>query len=108
MTTESPIGRLRDFVERATQWKQGDTDRHAALELLDELDDVIEWIEKGIQEWRAEATSKSKQATAARATARVAIGHLQAVLNTARTHADQQRADTAARDWLQSIGGEPE
>lgn len=37
----------------------------------------------------------------------VAIGHLQAVLNKARTHADQQAADTAARDWLTSIGSEP-
>ncbi len=37
----------------------------------------------------------------------VAIGHLQAVLNKARTHYEQQQADTAARDWLLSIGSEP-
>ena len=37
----------------------------------------------------------------------VAIGHLQAVLNKSRTHAEQQAADTAARDWLISIGSEP-
>lgn len=36
-----------------------------------------------------------------------AIGHLQAVLNKARTHDEQQKADTAARDWLTSIGSEP-
>ena len=33
--------------------------------------------------------------------------NLQAVLNKPRTHADQQAADTAARDWLTSIGSEP-
>lgn len=37
----------------------------------------------------------------------IAIGHLQAVLNKSRTHAEQQAADTAARDWLDSIGSEP-
>ena len=37
-------------------------------------------------------------------TARVAIGHLQAVLLGSKTHDEQQRADTAARDWLASIG----
>lgn len=36
-----------------------------------------------------------------------AIGHLQAVLNKKRSHAEQQAADTAARDWLASIGSEP-
>jgi hypothetical protein len=37
-----------------------------------------------------------------------AIGHLQAVLNKARTHDEQQAADTAARDWLASIGSDPD
>ena len=37
-----------------------------------------------------------------------AIGHLQAVLNQSRTHAAQHEADTAARDWLESIGSEPD
>ena len=36
-----------------------------------------------------------------------AVGHLQAVLNQPRTHDEQQRADTAAREWLASIGSEP-
>jgi hypothetical protein len=53
------------------------------------------------------AVSRAKQAETARATARVAITHLQAVLNKARTHTEQQAADTAARDWLISIGSEP-
>jgi hypothetical protein len=36
-----------------------------------------------------------------------AIKHLQEVLNKPRNHYDQQRADTAAREWLASIGSEP-
>ncbi len=67
------------------------------------LDD-IEWTEKGLAEWRDMALSNARQAEAARATARVAITHLQAVLDQLRTRADQQVADTAARDWLVSIG----
>jgi hypothetical protein len=101
---------LTDYVERTTHWREGGTDRHAAklaLKDVGEVLDDIEWTEKGLAEWRGMALSHAKQAEAARATAKVAITHLQAVLNTPRTHADQQAADTAARDWLISIGSEP-
>lgn len=63
--------------------------------------------EEGNAEWRDLAVANQKQARAAQATARIAITHLQTVLNKARTHAEQQAADTAARDWLISIGSEP-
>jgi hypothetical protein len=71
------------------------------------MEDKIEWLEKGVAEWRSLALANQQQARAAQATARIAITHLQSVLNKARTHADQQGADTAARDWLISIGSEP-
>ena len=77
------------------------------LDVVQTSIDHIEWLEKGNEEWRATALANGRQANAARATARVAIGHLQAVLNKARTFDEQQRADTAARDWLTSIGSEP-
>lgn len=77
------------------------------LDVVQESVDHFEWLEKGIAEWRDQAQTNARQAEAARATARVAIGHLQAVLNKPRTHDDQQKADTAARDWLISIGSEP-
>lgn len=70
------------------------------------LDDV-EWTEKGLAEWRAIAQANARQAEMGRATARVAINHLHAVLNKARTFDEQQAADTAARDWLASIGSDP-
>lgn len=79
----------------------------SAATALDEALDDVEWTEKGLSEWRATALANARQAEAARATARIAINHLQAVLNKARTHAEQQAADTAARDWLISIGSEP-
>ena len=76
------------------------------LDFVQEVIDHLEWLEKGNAEWRDIAVSRTKQFAAIQATARIAITHLQAVLNKARTHADQQAADTAARDWLISIGSE--
>lgn len=109
MTT--PLDVLADYVERSTHWREGGADRHLALLALQALRgnaDALDWAEKGLAEWRSVAQSNDKQAKAARATARIATGHLHAVLNKARTHAEQQAADTAARDWLTSIGSEPE
>jgi hypothetical protein len=101
---------LTDYVERTTHWREGGADRHKAklaLKAYGDLLDNIEWTEKGLIEWREIALSRAKQAEAARATARIAITHLQAVLNKPRTHVEQQAADTAARDWLISIGSDP-
>jgi hypothetical protein len=71
------------------------------------LDDALEWAEKGLAEWRAAALAAQAESRRLGAENRIAVGHLQAVLNKARTHAEQQAADTAARDWLTSIGSEP-
>jgi hypothetical protein len=76
------------------------------LDIVEQTVDRLDWLEKGNAEWRQMALQNSNYAEAARATARVAISHLQAILQPPRTHHDQQAADTAARDWLQSIGAE--
>lgn len=76
----------------------------AAADAIEAFEDDHDWIEKGLAEWRSVAIENAKNAKMARATARVAINHLQSILNMARTHAQQQDADTAARDWLLSIG----
>lgn len=73
---------------------------------LGEAIDHMEWLEKGVSLLQSSRQANARHAEAARATARVAIGHLQAVLLKARTHDEQQRADTAARDWLASIGAD--
>lgn len=101
------LATLRNFVRRVTHWQEGKPDKHAALQALDAADDGLEWIEKGIVEWRDEAQIKARHLAAVQATARIAVGHLQTVLNKCRTADEQQRADTAARDWLLSIGSEP-
>ena len=101
---------LTDYIERTTHWREGGATRNDAKLALKDVGNVlddIEWTEKGLAEWRDVAQTNARHAEAARATARVAIAHLQAVLNKARTHAEQQAADTAARDWLTSIGSEP-
>lgn len=78
-----------------------------AANAIEAFDDDKDWLEHGVAEWRHLAKSHGRQAEAARATARVSIGHLQSVLNSSRTHSEQQQADTMARDWLISIGSEP-
>ena len=78
----------------------------AELPVLRAALEDVDYTEKGLAEWRATAQANARHAEAARATARVAIGHLQAVLSQAKTHDEQQRADTAARDWLASIGAD--
>ncbi len=77
------------------------------LPRLRETLNEIECTDKSLAEWRSIAQEKARHLAAVQATARIAIRHLQSVLNTARTHAEQQAADTSARDWLISIGSEP-
>lgn len=74
------------------------------LDFVQEAIDHMDWLEKGNAEWRAEFQRVARQAEAARASARVAIAHLDKVLNQCRTADEQQKADTEAREWLQSVG----
>jgi hypothetical protein len=104
---EQALSVLRDYVQRSTHWQNGGADRHGALhEALPELQEHLKWLEKGIQEWKDLYTAENKKAKTAQATAQIAISHLHEVLNKSRTHDAQQRADTAARQWLDSIGSE--
>lgn len=75
---------------------------------LAEAIDHMEWLEKGIEEWRSAAARSAIQTRTSEARAKIAISHLQAVLNKARTHDEQFAADAAARLWLESIGLEPD
>ena len=87
---------------------QGDSPGHRVmLYTAGRLDDALEWAEKGLAEWRAAAVAAQAEARRLAAENRIALGHLQAVLNKCRTAEEQLRADTAARDWLTSIGNEP-
>jgi hypothetical protein len=78
---------------------------HAVLSNHDEAD-TIEWLEKGNAEWRDTARLAMKHQNMASATARVAISHLHALLNSRRTATQAWEAERAAREWLESIGSE--
>lgn len=107
MSTKSLTKALGDAIPKGphpaphAEWVQ------VRLDFVQESIDHMDWLDKGVAEWRDQAAMQLRHAEAARATARVAIGHLQAVLNKPRTYPEQQQADTAARDWLLSIGSEP-
>lgn len=98
--------RLTEAFESAIATRSSPSDDwvQVGAGFLSEAIDYFEWLEKGNAEWRDMYLSADKQAKAARATARVAIGHLNKVLNECRTAPEQQGADTEARDWLASIG----
>lgn len=103
----SPTKRLtKAFSDAIKEPKTSPTDDwvNVGRGFLEEAIDHFDWLEKGNEEWRSEYQRASKQAEMARATARVAIGHLDKVLNGCRNASEQQAADTAARDWLASIG----
>ena len=78
------------------------------LDLVQAAIDQIDWLDRGVDEWREEALSQQQKVHAAKAMVRIAIKHLHEMLNKARTATESYAADTAARDWLTSIGSEPE
>jgi hypothetical protein len=84
-----------------------DTEHRVMLYTAGRLSDALDYAEKGLSEWRTLAQQNARRDKINGATLRIAIAHLHAVLNKARTHPEQQAADTAARDWLASIGSEP-
>jgi folate-binding Fe-S cluster repair protein YgfZ len=88
--------------EPHTEWIQ------VRLDFVQLAIDHIDWLDRGVDEWREEALSQQQKFYAAKATVKIAIGHMQEMLNKARTATESYAADTAARDWLTSIGSEPE
>lgn len=74
------------------------------LDVVQKAIDHIDWIEKGNDEWREMYEAEAKKSEAARATARVAIGLLDAVVKTGPLPIDDFNARCRALDWLSSIG----
>lgn len=81
----------------------------AALDQAECVLDQVEYVEKGLAEWREKALTNARHLAAVQATARVAIGHLQRVLQDNASTTSEQRAQWRrdAEDWLTSIGGGP-
>ena len=98
------VKHLSDAIPKGEHSNPSNEFIQVRLDVVQEAIDHIDWLDKGVSEWRGLALMREEQAKVIAAMARLAVGHLQAVLNNARTHHDQQAADTAARDWLESIG----
>ena len=97
---------VREYIKHEGTWLDPQAARANALKALEALPDQIDWIERGIVEWRDVAQQNGKRYGMAQATARVAITHLQAILN-GRLDANKMfDAEKVARDWLESIGEE--
>ena len=106
MNIDQTVKYLRDAIPQGVHPNPHIEYVKVRLDVVQNAVDAIDWLDKGNGEWRNMYAASNRQRNAAQATARIATGHLQAVLNKARTHAEQQAADTAARDWLESIGSE--
>lgn len=105
--SEKIVKYLSDAIPKGERNNPSNEFIRVRMDTVQEAIDHIERGNKGLAEWRDQALLKAKHLAAVQATARVAIGHLQTVLNKCRTAAEQQKADTAARDWLTSIGSDP-
>ena len=97
---------VKAYVEGGERCDDG-RDKAAAIRALKALPDQIDWIERGIVEWRAVAQTQNRFAKQEAAKCRVAITHLQTILNGRLDATQMLAAETAARDWLESIGEEP-
>lgn len=73
-------------------------------DVIGECIDHIDWLEKGINEWRSEATRFMKLYSMDRAKSSIAIKYLQELLNTRKTATQAWEIEKAAREWLDSIG----
>jgi hypothetical protein len=107
-TTKRLIKAFSDAIPKGPHPDPHEEFIQVRLDLIDEAIDHFDWLERGNAEWRGVAMACNQQARLAEATARIATRHLQTVLNKPRTHAEQIAADTEARDWLISIGSEPQ
>jgi hypothetical protein len=76
------------------------------LDFVQQAIDTLDWLDKGVAEWRDSALSNGRQAAAARAQARIAIKHLQAALVPPSSPLYAKGFEDA-REWLVSIGGDP-
>lgn len=109
MDEKKIIKYLGDAIPQGPSLEPHATWIQVRLDVVQAAIDHIEWVSKGNDEYRQIATTQGRQLKAVQATARVAIGHLQAVLGMLRgktSAEDARRAKGAARDWLVSIGSD--
>jgi hypothetical protein len=91
------------------QLQAAQSDPHNSTTIIDLLAralNEIDWLEKGNDEWREACVKHSHEAMRFRAQAKIALAHLDKVLNGCHNADEQMQADSAARLWLESIGYE--
>lgn len=95
---------VKAYVEGGERSSDG-RDKTAAIRAINALPDQIEWIERGIVEWREAAQKHLKALHMEMAKTRVAISRLQTLLNGQIDENQRLAAETAARDWMVANGG---
>jgi len=104
---EQALATLLDYVQRTHRREEGGATRHDALLALGVLGaDVATPYKPQVNPPKCWACNDT-QAAASRATARIAIEHLQAVVRTGPVPVEDFNARCRALDWLTSICSEP-
>lgn len=107
MTHEDPTKRLTKYLSDAIPLGEHPTPFNewisVRLDIVQETIDHLDWLEKGNAEWRRVHSKEAQLHRLYEAQAKIAIELLEKMLG-CRTAKEQQAADTAAREWLASIG----
>lgn len=74
------------------------------LDFVQKTIDHMHWLDRGVAEWRHVALKAQSQSASNWLVSDMAIRHLHAILNSQRTATQSWEAETAARQWLASIG----
>lgn len=76
------------------------------LDFVQKTIEHMDWLDRGVAEWRHVALKAQSQSANDWIVSDMAIRHLRAILNSRRTATQSLEAETAARQWLASIGND--
>lgn len=69
--------------------------------------DDVDWLERGLSEWRSLAAVAERRAEQNVAKFTIALGYLKVLVNEGRTSFGRETTEASAKLWLQSIGEAP-
>lgn len=90
MNTDKLVKYLSDAIPKGSHPNPHSEWISVRLDVVQNCIDQLEWLEAGILEWQSEYNKQQRNSKVAQAIARIAVGHLQAVLNESRSHQEQQ------------------
>lgn len=97
------LDRVQSYAGMADEGS-GHPDLRQTKETAGHLEDDVEWLEKGLAEWRTMYVNQLQETMRAKATSKVAIRHIRAMTDPTTTLIGRREARIAALDWLGSIG----